>query len=66
MWYSAQKGKCNRGNVGKCGGILWRVPQQQVVLHLLVEAPTTLLPPTSPLSDYHANRNEEWDDKNNL
>ena len=52
------------GNVGKCGGILWRVPRQQVVLHLLVDSPTTQLPPTRPLSNYHANGNEERDDEN--
>ena len=53
------------GNVGKCGGILWRVPRQQVALHLLVDSPTTQLPPTRPLSNYHANGNEEWDDERN-
>ena len=53
------------GNVGKCGGILWRVPRQQVALHLLVDSPTTQLPPTRPLSNYHANGNEEWDDESN-
>ena len=52
------------GNVGKCGGILWRVPRQQVALHLLVDSPTTQLPPTRPLSNYHANGNEEKDDEN--
>ena len=52
------------GNVGKCGGILWRVPRQQVALHLLVDSPTTQLPPTRPLSNYHANGNEERDDEN--